>query len=257
MIKAVAFDLDGTLYCGENAIDGAVDAVISLRRSNYRVFYFTNNSAKTRRQIVDKLHRLGFPAKLRNTYCTSYALLTYLLENNLKTVYLIGSDDLKSELSARGIRVENSSQAPVVVVGLDPLFDYHKIVTALEAINNGASLIVANADPAYPTANGKSLPGCGAMVGAIVGATSHSPDFMVGKPHTYMFELLCREHNLAPAEICVVGDSPASDMKMAASWRSWGVLFDPQNVFPLYDGDKIKHLQDIFPVIQKVNQKGA
>lgn len=235
-IKGIAFDLDGTLYYGNSAIEGAADAVSFLADLGYQIFYFTNNSAKTRQQIVDKLNNLGFPAKPQNTYCASYAILKYLLEKNFKIIYLIGSDGLNEELSAYNIRVKNSSQVSAVVVGLDRFFDYSKISIALEAINNGAKLIVANIDPSYPIEDNKSLPGCGAMVGAIVGATSHAPDFVVGKPSTYMLELLCKEHGLPPKEICVVGDDLESDMKMAAALKCSRILFDPKNRFPAFSG---------------------
>lgn len=248
-ISTFAFDLDGTLYCGDNAVEGAADTVAGLINSNYQVFYFTNNSARGRQQIVDKLSRLGFPATLQNTYCTSYSIAAYLSEKKLGTVYLIGTDELKNELSIRKIEIKDSPDVSAVVVGLDSSFDYGKILIALEAINKGAKLIVANTDPCYSAENNKKLPGCGAMVGAIIGATHHAPDFIVGKPNTYMFELLCREHNLLPAEICVVGDSLESDIKMANNSKCQCILFDPQNASPAFSGNKVKSLHEIISLI--------
>jgi len=250
-VSALAFDLDGTVYHGNSAIEGAKAAIDALIDLNYQIFYFTNNSAKTREQIVNKLDRLGFQAKPQNTYCASYAILAYLLEKNLKTIYLIGTDDLRDDLTAHNIKVENSSQVSAVVVGLDQFFDYSKISIALEAINNGAKLIVANVDPSYPIENNRRLPGCGAMVGAIVGATFHAPDFTVGKPNTYMLELLCKEQKLSPAEICVVGDSPESDIKMATNLKCESILFDPMNTFPAFSGNKIKRHHEIILLINK------
>jgi len=255
MIKGIAFDLDGTLYLGDRAIEGAVETVIALTKLNYQIFYFTNNSARKRQQIVNKLNGLGFPAKPQNTYCASYAISAYLLEKKLTTIYLIGTDDLKDELSADKIRIKNSSQVSAVVVGLDSSFDYSKISIALEAINKGAKLIVANTDPSYPVEGHKRLPGCGAMVGAIVGATNHAPDFIVGKPNIFMLELLCKEHNLSPAEICVVGDSPESDIKMANNFGCQSILFDPDNAFPAFSGNKVKGLSEIPSLINQLERR--
>jgi len=251
-ISAIAFDLDGTLYYGDNAIEGAVDTINALANYlNYRIFYFTNTSAKMREKIVDKLNRLGFQAKPKNTYCASHAISTYLSEEKFKTVYLIGADDLKNELMGHNIEVMNSPQVSAVVVGLDTSFDYGKISIALEAINNGAKLIVANYDPSYPVEDNRRLPGCGAMVGAIVGATGHAPDFIAGKPNTYMLELLCKDHALSPAEICVVGDSPESDIKMAANLKCQSILFDPMNMFPTFSGNRVKRHQEIISLLNK------
>lgn len=255
MIKGVVFDLDGTLYYGDKAVDGAIDTVYALLNAGLKVFYLTNNSGKARQQIVEKLNGLGFPAKLQNTYCCSYATSVYLAEEQITPVYLIGTDGLKSELESRNIRVEDSSDVRAVVVGLDPFFDYGKITRAMEAISNGAKLIIANADPSYPIGGNRRLPGCGAMVGAIVGATGHNPDFIVGKPNTYMLELLCKEHNLTPAEICVLGDVTESDMEMARRFGCQGVLFDPLNAFPEFSGSRVKELPEIITLLSKKGDK--
>lgn len=254
-ISALAFDLDGTVYHGDGAIDGSIGAINDLMNLNYQIFYFTNNSAKTREQIVGKLNRLGFPVKPQNTYSVSRAIAAYLIENKLKSVYLIGTDNLKGDLIAHNIKVHDSLQVSAVVVGLDPEFNYSKISIALEAIRTGAKLIVANSDPSYPVENNRRLPGCGAMVGAIVGATFHVPDFVVGKPNTYMLELLCKEHKLSPEEICIVGDSPESDIKMANNFKCRSILFDPSDMFPAFAGDKVKKHGEIIPLINKERLK--
>jgi len=170
---------------------------------------------------------------------------------NFSSIYLIGSDDLKKDLIAYKIKVKDSMQVSAVVVGLDPYFNYSKIAKALGAIDNGAKLIAANLDPSYPIENNRRLPGCGAMVGAIVGATSHLPDFTVGKPNTYMLGLLCREHKLSPAEICIVGDSPESDIQMAKNLQCQSILFDPRNTFTGFSGDKVKSHHEIISLINK------
>jgi HAD superfamily hydrolase (TIGR01450 family) len=255
-ISALAFDLDGTLYNGKNAIKGARKTIAVLLGLNYKIFYFTNNSAKTRQQIVDKLNNLGFPAELKNTYCAAYAILRYLLKQKIMSIYLIGSEALRNELIMHDIKVKNSSRVPAVVVGLDQLFDYKKIAIALEAINSGARLIVANTDSSYPIENNKRLPGCGAMVGAIIGASSHSFDFNVGKPNTYMLELLCREHGLLPKNICIVGDSLESDIKMADDLRCQSILYDPKNIFSKFSGNKVNAHREIILLINKKKRLG-
>jgi HAD superfamily hydrolase (TIGR01450 family) len=249
MIKAVIFDLDGVLYIGDKVVAGTVEAISTLSQ-DYQIFYLTNNSGKSQEQIIQKLRMFGFGANDRNTYCGSYALVAYLAENKISPVYLIGTESLRKDLISHNIKVEHSSEVPAVVVGLDPNFGYDKIAIALEAIRNGANLIVANVDRSYPVGDGRRLPGCGAMVGAIVGATGHTPDFQVGKPNTYMLELLCREHGLSAAEICVVGDQFESDIKMANNFGCDGILFDPENAFTAISGKEIKNLCEIVSLLK-------
>jgi len=253
-ISALAFDLDGTIYNGNSPVKGALDTVARLRSLNYKIFYFTNNSAKTCRQIVDKLNRLGFPAKQQNTYCASSAILTYLLEKKIKSIYLIASKELQDELAASKIKIKDSSRVSAVVVGLDPFFNYNKLAVALEAINKGAKLIVANMDPSYPIENNRRMPGSGAIVGAIAAAAMHQPDFIVGKPSAYMLKLLCKDHGLLPAEVCIVGDSPESDIAMANKLRCRSILFDPDDRFPGFLGNKVRNYCEIIPLISTIKK---
>lgn len=51
-IDAVLFDLDGTIYEGSRIIDGANEAIVYFRDNGKKVFFTTNNSTKTRQQIL-------------------------------------------------------------------------------------------------------------------------------------------------------------------------------------------------------------
>nr|WP_243664184.1 hypothetical protein [Rhodothermus marinus] len=61
-VRAFVFDLDGTLYQGEHALPGAVATVRALQQAGYAVCFATNTTSKSRRQLVEKLRRLGFEA---------------------------------------------------------------------------------------------------------------------------------------------------------------------------------------------------
>ena len=250
MIKAIIFDLDGTLWNGEIVIKGAVDTIAVLKNLGYQMFFLTNNSGKTQKQIIDKLKSFGFPAESQNTYCGSYAMATYLAENKILSVYVVGAKGLKKDLRSYDIRVEEFSDVSAVVVGLDPTLSYHKIAMASDAIRNGAKLIVSNLDRFYPIENNQRLPGCGAMVGAIVGATGYKPDFQVGKPNTYMLELICKEHKLSAKEICLVGDELENDIKMARNFGCESILFDPKITFSSFTGKKTRELCKIISILK-------
>ncbi len=254
MKKVIVFYLDGTLYFGESATEGALDTIAVLEKK-YRIFYLTNNSGKNRQEIVGKLNKLKFSATPQNTYCGSYAISAYLVKNKITPVYVIGAGALVSDIASCGIRVENSPTVSAVVVGLDQFFSYEKIAMALRAIDKGAKLIVANSDPWYPVENNRRLPGCGAMVAAIVAATGHNPDFHAGKPNTYMLELICEEHCFSAVDICVVGDVPESDIVMADNFKCQSILFDPKGAFPEFSGRKVKKLNEIISLIRKGGQK--
>jgi hypothetical protein len=63
-------DLDGVLWGGQGVVEGSVEAVAALMR-NGRVFYVTNNSARTRKDVAAKLAGLGFTGVLEDDVITS------------------------------------------------------------------------------------------------------------------------------------------------------------------------------------------
>ena len=67
-VKAVLFDLDGTLYYGDKAADGAVDTVRAMRERGLRVFFLTNNSTRMREQICRKLNGMDIPCSCDGIY---------------------------------------------------------------------------------------------------------------------------------------------------------------------------------------------
>jgi 4-nitrophenyl phosphatase len=60
--------------------------------------------------------------------------------------------------------------------------------------------IICNRDRTYPVENSKLMPGCGPIAAAIECAVSRQPDVIIGKPETFMLELLCKDWNLRNKE---------------------------------------------------------
>jgi arabinose operon protein AraL len=248
-VKALAFDLDGTLYFGNEAVDGAIELLSRLKREGIMPVFFTNNSARTVGQIVAKLCSLGFDADDRNTYTASYACARYLAQERIERLYLLGSDDFGKDLMSRGMTIVEPNKAEAVVVGLDFGLNYESIAGALQAIMHGAILVVANLDASYPIEYGRRLPGCGAMVGAVTGASGHEPDFIAGKPNTYMLDLLCGDLGLSNEDICVVGDSVESDIEMANRFKCRSILYDHYDNYCGYSGERVNSLKDIIDIL--------
>ena len=89
----------------------------------------------------------------------------------------------------------------------------------MNLILKGGKFIACNSDKNYISDNDKLLPGCGALIGAIKGCTGKEPDYIVGKPNTYMLQQIAKDNNVTNNEIIVVGDSYDSDIKMAIDFN--------------------------------------
>ncbi len=228
-IKMFVFDLDGTLYSGEQSIEGAIETTDYLRR-RFKIAFLTNSSVKMEDEIHEKLGRLGFTSKSNEIYASSSATIRYMKENSIDNVYLLGSESFRRGIEAVSIRIMNDDSAENVVVGLDQNLDYKKVATAMSILGRGGKFIACNQDASFPTGDGRRMPGCAAMVAAVSGATGRMPDFIVGKPGTYMLAQIAKIYDLRPNEIVVVGDSYSSDIAMAIEFRSKGILIAENGV---------------------------
>ena len=61
-VNGFIFDLDGTVYLGENALPYAVDAIAELRRRGKKALFVSNKPLQPRQAYASKLTRLGIPA---------------------------------------------------------------------------------------------------------------------------------------------------------------------------------------------------
>ena len=228
-IKLFAFDLDGTLYIGENAVAGAVD-LISYLRERYQVVFFTNNSSKTVSQVHEKLNSLKIECKLNEVYTSSSSTAVYLREAGIDNLYVVGSQGFRSELESNGLKILDNDSAENLVVGMDSNFNYNKIAIALSVLLNGGKFIVCNEDRSFPVGENRFLPACGAMVGAISAAAGKRPDFIVGKPNTYILSRISETFAVGNNEIMVVGDSYESDVMMALNYNCKAILVNRNGV---------------------------
>jgi phosphoglycolate/pyridoxal phosphate phosphatase family enzyme len=225
-VRLVIFDLDGVIYRGAEAIDGAADLVEWLHDRGALVRFATNNSMVAREGYVERLAGLGIRTSADEIVTSTLATIAHLAVHapEVRTVLAIGAAGMESELAAAGLDVVMAAAgAPpgylgepldrsydAVVVGLDPELDYRRLAVAMTAVASGARLVATNADTRYPTPAG-FLPGAGSIVAAVATATGVTPE-VIGKPAPAMFEAILESTGVVPGEAVVVGDNPAADV---------------------------------------------
>ena len=74
----VLLDLDGCLWVGDRAADGAPEAVAALRAAGKGIAFLTNSARQAPEEYVRKLWRLGFQAGAHEVV-TSGAALQFVL----------------------------------------------------------------------------------------------------------------------------------------------------------------------------------
>lgn len=226
-IDAVAFDLDGTIYFGDELAEGASDLLDCLEERGLPYLFFTNNSGKTRADIVAKLRGMGLHADADNTYTSGQATAEFVARSGWRDVACIGAKGMREMLASAGVRCDGPpSEAKALVIALIPGFDETMLPAWLTELPTGLPIVAANMDLDYPVEGGIRKPGCGAIVLAVERLLGRGRHTVVGKPGTFMLDLLCDDHGLDRHRVLVVGDSLDSDIAMARAIGAPSVLID-------------------------------
>ncbi len=215
MYQAYLFDLDGTIYLGDELLPGAAFTIAALRERGCRTIFLSNNPTKTRQQYAAKLARMGIPASVDEIVNSSAVLVQWLLrEAPAARLFVVGEEPLKQDLVAAGFQLsERAGEIDIVVASFDRTFVYHKLQVAFDAIRAGARLVATNPDRYCPVPGGGE-PDAAAMIAAIEACTGTRCDPIVGKPSPIMVETIMQLLKL-PAEQCImVGDRLETDIRM-------------------------------------------
>lgn len=204
-------DMDGVLYRGADLLPGAGQFVRELRERDIPFRFLTNNSQRTRRDVVAKLSRLGIDADEQHVFTSAMATARFLAQQKPDgTAFVIGEGGLLTALHQHGYAVVD--HAPdYVVVGEGRTFNLELVETAVRMILGGAKLIATNLDPSCPMANGSLRPGCGAMVAMLETATGVKA-FGVGKPSAIMMRAARKELGLTTDQTIMIGDTMETDI---------------------------------------------
>ena len=218
--RAYIFDLDGVLYRGEDAIDGAAETLARFRAlpSPPLLFFLTNNSTQARRDYAAKLTRLGMPCSEGEIVTSASATAAYLQGQGAagRSALVVGGHGIREELTRVGMEIIPAdaaieTHADFVVVGLDRQFTYHTLWRAQQAILRGAAFVATNRDDSYPVEGGQVIPGGGAMVAAIEACTETTP-LVIGKPEPYGLQAILDAAGVSPAEALMIGDRLDTDV---------------------------------------------
>ena len=214
------FDLDGTLYLGDQLLPGAAQTVTAIREHGGRVAFLTNKPLESPAAYAAKLTELGIPATASEVVSSTDALLRYL-HRHAKGVRIlpIAEPLLVGLLRDHGFATldpaaDDPASADLVVVSWDRTFDYAKLLAAFRAVRAGARIVATNPDPFCPTPDG-DLPDCAAMLAAIEASTGARAEAIVGKPSPHMAETLLDRLALPPDDTLLVGDRLMTDVLMA------------------------------------------
>lgn len=208
-------DMDGTIYLGDELIEGAKEFLETIKKSGKRYIFLTNNSSRNKRDYVDKLNNLGIEAVEEEIFTSGEATTMYLKKKKEGArIYLLGTQALEEEFEREGFILEKERNKDIdyVVLGFDTTLTYEKLWGACEYISEGVEYIATHPDFNCPLANNKFMPDAGAMAAFIEASTGKTP-VVIGKPNKEIVESIASKYSLDKKEMVMVGDRLYTDIK--------------------------------------------
>ena len=219
LYEGYVFDLDGTIYLGDELLPGAKRLILKLRELGKRVIFLSNNPTKDPGMYAEKLGKLGLKTPASEIVNTVVTMTRWLLSNHPEaTVFPISEEPLKNSLSEAGIRIsENPDEIDIVIASYDRGFDYRKLQIAFDAIwfYERAMLVTTNPDRYCPFPGGRGEPDAAAIVAAIEACTGAKCQVNVGKPDPIMLETIIDLIGLDAKECVMSGDRLYTEIQMA------------------------------------------
>ena len=208
------FDLDGTIYLGDELLPGAGELLAYLDDLSRPYYFLTNNSSRSRVDYSIKLAEYGIEAPENKIFSSGIATAIYLRKQKPGArIYLVGTPSLEKEFDSFGFQLVED-EPDYAVLGFDTTLTYEKIQKLADFVREGRPYIATHPDINCPTPDG-FMPDIGAMMAMITSSTGREPDIIVGKPHSPMVDGIVEMTGFRPDQLTMVGDRLYTDIAMA------------------------------------------
>jgi HAD superfamily hydrolase (TIGR01458 family) len=252
-IRGFLIDIDGVLYVGPRAIEGASDAISFLKDNGYPFRCVSNTTRKCRHSIASHLASLGFDIPEQQIFTPPLAAIAHMKKTGKTGYYLLSTGDVDRDFTD----LKNSSPGPkpdwVIIGDAGDRITYKSMNTAFRYLMEGSELLALENDRYWMAADGLSL-SAGPIVKALEYATGKTATVM-GKPSQLFFNLALQDMHLDPEQVAMIGDDITTDIGGAYYAGMKGILVrtgkfrsdsvDTSIIKPTCIIDSVSHIQDV------------
>ncbi len=207
-VKGILFDLDGVLYIGSQAIEGAIEAVRKIQASHIQCRFVTNTSTLSLTSLQQKINALGFSIPADQIISAPQATYLYLKRQQNPVCRLLLAKDVKQnfeEFDQVGQRVDY-----IVIGDIGDTWSYPLLNQAFNDLMHGAKLIAIHKNRFWQTEHGLQMD-----IGGFVEALEYASGvkaMIIGKPSPDFFQIALDDMGLKPAEAAIIGDDIDADV---------------------------------------------
>jgi len=217
-VRGVIFDLDGTVYRGDELVPGARRAVAAVRDCGCSLLFFSNNPTHDGAEYAARLGSFGIEARPHEICSSATVTREYLnAEHGDERVFVVGSDALEEQVRQTAASVvEEPGETDVLLASWTDTFSYDDMVDALRAVDDGTTFLGTDPDVTFPNGEGNPVPGSGAVVESLAAVLERDPDHVLGKPSAVALDAALDRLGCSPEECLIVGDRLETDIAMGA-----------------------------------------
>jgi HAD superfamily hydrolase (TIGR01458 family) len=252
-IKGFLIDLEGVLYVGDTAIEGAREAIGLLIKRNYRYRFVSNTTRTCRRTIVERLSKMGFIVSEEEIITPPVVANAYMKNTGKHCGYFLITRDAERDFE-KVCHCTTEDKIDCVVIGdAGNRITYDSLNIAFRHLMKGAELIALENDRYWMAPDGLSL-SAGAFVNALEFATGKKTT-IIGKPSRAFFDRALHDMGLQPDQVAMIGDDVVTDIAGAHVMGMKSILVktgkyrkDSENssvIKPTYTIDSLAHLTKI------------
>ena len=154
-VKGILFDLDGVLYIGSHAVDGAVGAVRRIQASGIQCRFVTNTSTLSLKSLQQKINALGFSIPIHQIISAPQATYLYLKRQQNPVCRLLLAADVKKDFEEFS---QSGKQVNYIVIGdIGDTWSYALLNQVFNDLMQGAKLIAIHKNRFWQTEHGLQL----------------------------------------------------------------------------------------------------
>lgn len=222
-VRCFLLDMDGTFYLGDKLLEGSLAFLQALGKTGRQSLFVTNNSSKSADAYIEKLRRMGVRDPFLRVLTSGEAAGQYALKHFPgQSVYLLGNEALRGELSAMGVPLADD-KPDIVLVGFDTTLTYDTLARTCDYLRAGLPYIATHPDFNCPTESG-FIPDIGAIIAFIAASTGRQPDVIIGKPHRSIVDCALSRTGCSAAECAMVGDRLYTDIATGVNFGMTSIL---------------------------------
>jgi HAD superfamily hydrolase (TIGR01458 family) len=216
----VLLDIDGVLYVGAQAIEGAIEALEELRRLSAGVRLMTNTTSRPHREVVAHLVELGFEVTPEEVMTPAGMAVEHCRERGYQAVELLVGERLREDLDGLPEAKAGEHVDAIILGDLGEGFTPEVLNDAFRLMIEGAELIALQHNRYWRRSDGLALD-VGAYSAALEYATAREA-LVVGKPAQAFFDAAVAD--LGVERAVMVGDDVESDVGGAMAAGLPGIL---------------------------------